>query len=185
MANTVLQEKYTKEVIPVVTKEFDIKNPFSMPKIEKVVVNMGIGAISKDKGKLEQIKKDLASITGQAPSVRLARVSVAGFNVREGQSVGLKVTLRGDKMYNFLTRLFSIVLPRLRDFRGVSGTSFDKNGNYTLAVLEHSVFPEIDITKSGSQGMEITIVTRAGSPEVAKRILTLIGMPFEKEDSAS
>ncbi|MBI2103544.1 50S ribosomal protein L5, partial [Candidatus Woesebacteria bacterium] len=125
-----LKEKYEKEVKDRVADEFKIKNKLAVPRVEKVVVNMGIGN-ARDKAKTDQLKTDLAAITGQRPSIRPARISVAGFNVREGQIVGLKVTLRGRRMYDFLTRLFSVVLPRLRDFRGVKTESFDKNGNYT------------------------------------------------------
>ncbi|OGM06059.1 50S ribosomal protein L5, partial [Candidatus Woesebacteria bacterium GWB1_43_5] len=173
------KEKYEKEVAPLIAGEFKIKNAKAIPRLEKVVVNMGTGSV-RDKAKLEQLKVDLAAITGQVPSVRLARLSIAGFNIREGTPVGLKVTLRASRMYNFLTRLFSIVLPRLRDFRGVSRGGFDKNGNYTLGLPEHSVFPEIDITKSGSHGMEITIVTNAKDIKMARRMLELLGMQFEK-----
>ena len=177
-----LKEKYEGEVKDQVAAEFKIKNKFAVPKIEKVVVNMGIGN-ARDKAKTDQLKADLAAITGQMPSIRAARLSIAGFNIREGQMLGLKVTLRGGRMYDFLTRLFSIVLPRLRDFRGVKAGSFDKNGNYTLGLTEHSVFPEVDIAKSGSRGIEITIVTNAKDIKLAKRLLELMGMPFAKDGS--
>lgn len=178
-----LKEKYIKEIKQTLAKEFDIKNVLAVPGLKKVVVNVGIGSLSKNQQQMDALKKDLASITGQAPSVRNAKVSIASFSLRAGMPVGLSVTLRGDKMYSFLDRLFSIVLPRLRDFRGVSGKSFDKMGNYTLGFEEHTVFPEIDPTKSASaHGLEITIVTTAGNIEKSKRLLELLGMPFEKNN---
>lgn len=179
--NLTLKDKYLKEIKPALASEFNAENPHAIPSIKKVVVNIGIGQLSKDKAKFDQLKKDLTAITGQVPEVRGAKISIAGFNVRQGMPVGLRVTLRKDRMYSFLTRLFSTVLPRLRDFRGVSKSAFDRDGNYTLGLTEHSVFPEIDITKSGSYGVEITIVTNAKDAKKAKRLLELLGMPFEKE----
>lgn len=177
-----LREKYTGNIKDVLAEEFNIKNIFAVPKLEKVIVNMGVGSISKNQQQMDLLAKDLAAITGQMPSVRKARISVAGFSLRAGMPVGLSVTLRGEKMYSFLDRLFSIVLPRLRDFRGVSVKSFDKTGNYTLGFEEHTVFPEIDSAKSAaSHGFEVTIVTTAGSVEKSKRLLELLGMPFSKE----
>lgn len=178
-----LREKYEKEVREVLKKEFAIKNVHEIPQIKKVVINMGIGALVKQKELLEQAKTDLGTITGQAPSVRQARISVASFGVRQGMNVGLKITLRGDRMYSFLDRLFSIVLPRLRDFRGISKKSFDLGGNYSLGIVEHTVFPEIDIAKSKPLGLEITIVTGESKKEEAERMLELLGMPFEKDHS--
>lgn len=176
-----LQEKYIKEVIPTLAKEFEIKNKMAIPKITKVVVNMGLGEMIKNKELKEVVGKDLAVITGQAPTVRLARVSIAAFGVMRGMPVGLSVTLRGVRMYDFLDKLISIALPRLRDFRGVPRKSFDKAGNYTLGLTEHTVFPEIDLTKGvASRGMEVSIVTNADSPEKARRLLELMGMPFER-----
>lgn len=176
-----LQEKYEKEVKDTLAKEFSIKNNFAIPKVEKVVINMGIGALSKNQQQMDALKRDLATITGQTPSVRNAKVSIASFSLRAGMPVGLSETLRGERMYSFLDRLFSIVLPRLRDFRGVSLKSFDSMGNYTLGFDEHTVFPEIDPTKSASaHGFEITIVTTAKDKEQAKRLLELMGMPFTK-----
>lgn len=176
-----LQEKYNKEVRETLAKEFDIKNTFAVPKIEKVVINMGIGSLSKNQQQMDSLKRDLAAITGQMPSIRNAKVSIASFSLRAGMPVGLSTTIRGERMYSFLDRLFSITLPRLRDFRGVSEKSFDKKGNYTLGFSEHTVFPEIDSTKSASpHGFEVTIVTTAGTVEKSKRLLELLGMPFEK-----
>lgn len=176
-----LQEKYQKEVKETLAKEFDIKNTFAIPKVQKVVINVGIGSLSKNQQQMDSLKKDLATIAGQTPSIRNAKVSIASFSLRAGMPVGLSVTLRGEKMYSFLDRLFSIVLPRLRDFRGISLKSFDKMGNYTLGMDEHTVFPEIDPTKSANaHSFEITIVTSGGSVEKSKRLLELMGTPFEK-----
>lgn len=179
-----LKEKYDKEVKEVLSKEFDIKNKLAIPKVEKVVINMGVGSLSKNQQQMDALKKDLAAITGQMPSVRNAKVSIASFSLRAGMPVGLSVTLRGERMYSFLDRLFSIVLPRLRDFRGVPVKSFDGKGNYTLGFTEHTVFPEIDPTKGASaHGLEVTVVTTAGDSEKAKRLLEILGMPFEKGDN--
>lgn len=176
-----LKEKYEKEVKPVLEKEFEIKNNSAIPRVEKIVLNMGIGDISRDKELKAMLSRDMATISGQIPSIRLARVSVAAFGIRIGMPVGLSTTLRGERMYSFLDKFFSIVLPRLRDFRGVSANSFDKAGNYSIGLNEHTVFPEIDSTKSNKpKGIEITIVTSAKDPVKSKRLLELLGMPFEK-----
>jgi large subunit ribosomal protein L5 len=180
---TRLQEKYEKEIKATLAKEFDIKNVFAVPALTKVVINMGVGAAAKNQQQMDNLKRDMAAISGQAPSIRNAKVSIASFNLRAGMPVGLSVTLRGTRMYSFLDRLFSIALPRLRDFRGISDKSFDKMGNYTLGFTEHTVFPEIDPGKAASpHGLEITIVTTAGTPERAKRLLELLGCPFVKEE---
>jgi len=177
-----LKERYNKEVKVALTKEFGIKNQMSLPRLVKVVVNMGVGEAAKSKQAMEALQKDMAVVTGQAPSTRNAKVSIASFSLRAGMPVGLSVTLRGERMYSFLDRLFSVVLPRLRDFRGVPNKSFDKQGNYTLGLEEHTVFPEIDPGKSASpHGMEITIVTTATDMLQSKKLLELLGMPFEKE----
>lgn len=177
-----LRETYEKEAKPKLSKKFEVDNEMALPKITKVVVNTGVGEAVNDKGVLEQSKKDLAMITGQTPLVRRAKVSVASFGVRLGMPVGVAVTLRGDKMYAFLDKLFSIVLPRLRDFRGLSTESFDKHGNYTLGIAEHSVFPEIDLSQAKARGLEITIVTSTNDVEEAKTLLESLGMPFRKEE---
>lgn len=176
-----LREKYEKEVAPVLSGEFDIKNKLAIPRIEKIVVNMGLGEMIKTKELKDIAAKDLAAITGQTPSVRAAKVSIAAFGLRAGMPVGLSVTLRGGRMYDFLDRLISITLPRFRDFRGVPLKSFDKVGNYTLGIAETTVFPEIDLGKGSPRGLEITIVTNSKSREKSKRLLELMGMPFEKE----
>lgn len=181
---TRLHEKYEKEIKGAIVKEFDIKNSMAVPMVEKVVVNMGIGEVAKNQGALDALKRDFMAIAGQTPSIRAARVSIASFSVRAGMPVGLSVTLRGEKMYSFLDRLFSITLPRLRDFRGVPVKGFDKLGNYTLGLTEHTVFPEIDIAKSAStHGMEITIVVSGKNTEQSKRLLELLGCPFQKGGS--
>ncbi len=175
-----LKEKYETSVRETLSNEFGIANLLAVPKITKVIVNSGVGEAARDKTGFEQIKKDFAAITGQIPSVRAASISVASFGIRRGMPVGLKVTLRGKRMYSFLDKLFSISLPRLRDFRGVSLVSFDKYGNYTLGISEHNVFPEIDLAKTQARGLEITIVTDTKDTEKSKRLLELLGMPFEK-----
>ena len=178
-----LKEKYDSEVAPKLMEEFGIDNKMAVPKITKVTLNMGIGDTLKSKELLESAKKDLSVISGQLPSARAAKVSVAGFGIRRGMTVGLKVTLRGGKMWAFLDRLFSIILPRFRDFRGVSLRSFDKFGNYTLGIAEHVVFPEIDFAKSQARGLEVTITTNANNAKLSKRMLELLGMPFAKNGS--
>mgnify|MGYP001617913116 CR=1 FL=1 len=175
-----LQEKYEKEAALQLAKEFGIKNKMAIPKIRKVVINVGTGSAAKNKELVEVLKKDLAAISGQKPSVKVAKVSIASFGLRRGMPVGLSVTLRKEMMYSFLDRLFSIVLPRLRDFRGVSKHSFDQGGNYTLGMAEHTVFPEVDVTKTTSHGLEITIVINSGDKKISERLLELLGMPFEK-----
>jgi large subunit ribosomal protein L5 len=176
-----LKTKYQKEVKPMLIKELGLNNTQSVPGVEKVVVNSGVGGLLKNKEAQEEFGKELGIITGQNPAVRQAKVSVASFGVRRGMPVGLTVTLRGNRMYSFLDRLFSIALPRLRDFRGIPTKSFDKHGNYTLGLREHNVFPEIDMSKSQPHGLEITIVTSTDNVEHSKRMLELMGMPFEKQ----
>ncbi len=174
---------YKDEVAKTLAKEFEIKNVHAIPRISKIVINMGTGEKLRDKNSKEKLMKHLAIITGQKPKIQQARVSVAGFGLRAGMPVGLTVTLRGDRMYDFLQKLITIVLPRLRDFRGVPTTSFDGSGNYTLGISEYTVFPEIDITQiDRPHGMEITIVSNSGSKEKAFRMLELLGMPFQKTE---
>ena len=176
-----LKEKYEKEILPGLLKEFGLKNRMAVPRMKKIVINAGIGLVARNKELMEAVGKDIAAITGQKPSIRPAKISEAGFNVRAGMPVGLKVTLRGKRMYDFLDRLVSIVLPRLRDFRGLPLKSFDKSGNYSLGISEHTVFPEVDMGKAGKpHGLEITIVTNSNETDKSKRLLELLGMPFEK-----
>ncbi len=176
---------YKEEIVKTLAKEFDIKNVHAIPRISKIVINMGTGEKLRDKNMKEKLMTHFAAITGQKPKVQQARVSVAGFGLRAGMPVGLTATLRGDRMYDFLQKLITVVLPRLRDFRGVSRTSFDGSGNYTLGLSEYTVFPEIDIAQVDKpHGMEITIVSNSGNKERAYRMLELMGMPFVKEENS-
>jgi large subunit ribosomal protein L5 len=176
-----LKEHYTKEVRKRLQDEFKIKNPMAVPKVEKVVINMGLGEAISNAKILDAAVDELGQITGQKPVVTKAKKSIASFKLREGQSIGTMVTLRGEKMYEFLDRLISTALPRVRDFRGVPSKSFDGRGNYTLGIRDHLIFPEIDITKvDKSKGMNITIVTTAKNDEQARFLLRELGMPFGK-----
>ena len=178
-----LLESYRTKVQKQMSEEFGIKNVMALPMVTKVVVNAGVGELAKTKDSFDKFKLELAAITGQKATVRAAKTSIAGFNLRAGMPVGVSATLRGVRAFDFLDKLISIVLPRLRDFRGVSAKSFDKSGNYSLGFAEHSVFPEIDPTKAErSRSMELTIVFKNSSPEKSKRLLELLGMPFEKKD---
>ncbi len=176
-----LKKFYQDKVRKLLAQELGIKNPLAVPRLTKIVVNMGTQDDLKDKGQLQKLSADLAAITGQTPQITKARVSVASFGIRAGMPVGLRVTLRKDRMYDFFQKLVSIVLPRLRDFRGVSPKSFDTRGNFSLGFPEYTVFPEIDLAKVDKpRGLEVTIVTSANDPKKAKRLLELLGMPFEK-----
>lgn len=175
-------EDYQKQIVPKIVNEFNLKNKMAVPKVAKVVINMGIGSSKDSKEEQEKMAAQLATVTGQKPSLRSARAAVAGFGVRKGQVVGIAVTLRGKRMYEFLQKLFRIVLPRIRDFRGVERNAFDSLGNYSLGIADMSVFPEIDITRLGkSVGLGITIVTTTADRQQALRLLEELGMPFEKE----
>jgi large subunit ribosomal protein L5 len=176
-----LKEKYTKEVIPSLTKEYSYKTVMEVPKIDKIVVNMGVGDATSNSKLLEAAVHDLELITGAKPIITKAKKSIAGFKLRQGQPIGCKVTLRGEAMYTFLEKLIRIVLPRVRDFRGVSPRSFDGRGNYTLGLTEQLIFPEIvydDVVKV--RGMDIVIVTTAKTNEEALSLLTNMGIPFRK-----
>ena len=178
---TRLKELYTKEVRKKIQDEFQIKNPMAVPKIEKVVLNMGMGEAISNAKILDAAIDELSQITGQKPVVTKAKKSIASFKLREGQSIGAMVTLRGEKMYEFLDRLINLALPRVRDFRGVPSRSFDGRGNYTLGIRDHLIFPEIDAGKvDKSKGMNITIVTTAKNDEQARFLLRELGMPFGK-----
>jgi len=173
------KELYNKEITKSLMSEYNYQTVMECPKIEKIVINMGIGEGSKDAKFIEAAVKDLTLIAGQKPVVTKARKSIAGFHLREGQSVGAKVTLRGENMYAFLEKLIKVALPRVRDFRGVSPKSFDGNGNYTLGIKEHLIFPEIeydDVLKI--RGMDIVIVTTAKTDDEARSLLRAFGMPF-------
>ena len=177
-----LKEKYLNEVVPAMQKQLNLENPMQYPKIEKVVVNIGLGEALDNPKALEAAVADLAQITGQKPVVTKARVSIANFKLREGRQIGAKVTLRGDKMWGLLDRIMNIVLPRVRDFRGITPDAFDGRGNYTLGLKEQTLFPEIDYEKVDKvRGMEITIVTSAETDEQARTMLALLGMPFKKD----
>jgi large subunit ribosomal protein L5 len=177
-----LQQRYQREIVPALTKEFSLENVMAAPKVTKVVINIGLKEAAHDKGVLEKAKEQLAAISGQKPKVTAAKQSIAGFKVREGDPVGLAVTLRGKRMYDFMTKLFNIVLPRVRDFQGVAAGAFDAGGNYTLGILEQIVFPEIDYAKVDRiRGLEITFVIKKRNVKIARRLLELLGMPFEKE----
>lgn len=178
---TSLKQKYIKEIMPILKEEFAIDNVMAIPALKRININVGIGDVIKNKEVKEKLISDFSLITGQKLSERKAKISVSAFAVREGMVVGLAATLRGNRMYDFYDKFVNIVLPRLRDFRGVKRTSFDKEGNYTLGLTDHTVFPEIDITKAApAHGMEITFVTKAGSVEKGTRLLELLGMPFTK-----
>ncbi|HEY6137484.1 MAG TPA: 50S ribosomal protein L5 [Thermoanaerobaculia bacterium] len=176
-----LKDVYTKEVRKKIADEFGIKNAMAIPKIEKVVLNMGMGDAIQNSKLLDAAVDELGQITGQKPVVTKAKKSIASFKLREGMSIGTRVTLRGEKMYEFLDRLINIALPRVRDFRGVPTRSFDGRGNYTLGIRDHLIFPEIDAGKvDKSKGMNITIVTTAKNDEQARFLLRELGMPFGK-----
>ena len=174
-----LSEKYRKDVVPVLKKEFGIENPMAVPKIEKVVLNMGVGEAIQNVKIVEAAAEELTKIAGQRAVITRARKSIATFKLREGMPIGCRVTLRGTKMYEFLDRLMNIALPRVRDFRGVPTRAFDGRGNYTLGIKDHLVFSEIDPGKvDKSKGLNVTIVTTAGSDDRARVLLRELGMPF-------
>lgn len=176
-----LKERFVKEISPALMSKFDYKSVMQVPKIEKIVVNMGVGDAVQNAKALDNAVEELTAITGQKPVVTRAKKSIAGFRLREGMPIGAKVTLRGERMYEFLDKLISVSLPRVRDFRGVSKKAFDGRGNYTLGVREQLIFPEIDYDKvSKVRGMDIVIVTTANTDEEARELLTQFGMPFQK-----
>ncbi len=175
------KEKFEKEVTPALMSKFEYTSVMQVPKVEKIVINMGVGDAVQNSKALDAAVEDLATISGQKPVVTKAKKSIAGFRLREGMPIGTKVTLRGERMYEFLDKLISVSLPRVRDFRGVSKRAFDGRGNYTLGVKEQLIFPEIDYDKvSKIRGMDINIVTTANSDEEAHELLKQFGMPFQK-----
>lgn len=177
-----LKEKYKSEIVAKLEKELGISNINNVPRLQKIVVNMGVGAAASDHKLLDAAMNDMRIITGQQPCVTRAKKSIAGFHVREGQAIGCKVTLRGDRMWEFLDRLLSIALPRVRDFRGISRTSFDGRGNYTLGITEQLIFPEIEYDKvDRTRGMDITFVTTAENNENALALLEALGFPFKSK----
>jgi large subunit ribosomal protein L5 len=176
-----LRDKYTKEVAPALLKEFELNNTMAVPRLEKVVINMGVGEATQNAKLLDPAVTELTNITGQKAVVTRAKKSIAAFKVREGMPIGAMVTLRGDRMFEFLDRLINVALPRVRDFRGVSGKSFDGRGNYTLGLRDQLIFPEIDYAKvEKMKGMNITIVTTARNDEQARALLKHLGMPFRQ-----
>lgn len=179
--NMRLKEKYTQEIVPQMMERFSYKNVMEVPKLHKIVVNIGVGEAKDNPKALENAVEELATITGQRPVITKAKKSIANFKLREGMNIGCKVTLRGENMYNFLDKLISISLPRVRDFRGVNPSAFDGRGNYTLGVKEQLIFPEIHYDNVDAvRGMDIVIVTSANTDEEAKELLAFMGMPFRR-----
>ena len=176
-----LKEQYQKEVMPALMKKFGYKSVMQIPKLDKIVINIGLGDLKDNPKALENAMNDLQIITGQKPVITKAKKSIAAFKIREGANIGLKVTLRAGKMYDFAYKLFNVALPRVRDFRGVQDNSFDGRGNFSMGVKEQLIFPEIEYDKINKlRGMDIAFVTTAKTDEEAKELLTLLGMPFRK-----
>lgn len=176
-----IREKYTSEVIPGLQKKFEYNNLMQVPKLEKIVVNMGVGEVKDNPKALESAANDLSIITGQKPLITKAKKSIAGFKLRQGMKIGCKVTLRGNRMYEFIDKLFNVALPRVRDFKGVSLNSFDGRGNYSLGLKEQLIFPEIEYDKIDKiRGMDVVFVTTANTDEEARELLRLLGMPFSR-----
>jgi large subunit ribosomal protein L5 len=176
-----LMERYQKEIVPQLAKKLGRENKLSLPRLQKIVLNMGVGKALQDKARMEKSAEQLTLIVGQRSQVTKARVAVSGFRLREGNEIGCRVTLRGRRMYEFLDRLISVALPRIRDFRGVNPKSFDGNGNYSMGLGEQAVFPEIDPDKVDfTQGMDITFVTSTSSDDEARELLRAFGMPFRE-----
>jgi large subunit ribosomal protein L5 len=179
MANSRLHEMYKETVVPALKERFGIENLMAVPRIEKVIVNMGVGKATENRKFLDDAARDLGIITGQKAKITVARRSVSGFKLREGNAIGCMVTLRGQRMYEFLDRLISIVIPRIRDFRGLSPRSFDGRGNYNMGLSEQIVFPEIDLDSvENTQGMNVTITIKNGTDETSFELLKNLGMPF-------
>ncbi|MBN2555783.1 MAG: 50S ribosomal protein L5 [Anaerolineales bacterium] len=176
-----LKERYQKEILPALMKDFNLANPMQAPKLEKIVVNVGVGEAIDNTKALDGAVEDIVTVTGQRPVITKAKQSIANFKLREGRQIGVKVTLRGERMWSFYDRLVNVALPRTRDFRGISPNSFDGRGNYTLGIREQLIFPEIEFDKIDKvRGFEITIVTTAPNDEQGRRLLDLMGMPFRK-----
>ncbi|WP_018131292.1 50S ribosomal protein L5 [Effusibacillus pohliae] len=176
-----LQERFKNEVIPALMQKFNYKNVMQVPKVEKIVVNVGLGEAIQNPKALDATVEDIQQITGQKPVITRAKKSIAGFKLREGMPIGVKVTLRGERMYHFMDKLFNVALPRVRDFRGVSPKAFDGRGNYTLGLKEQLIFPEIDYDKIDKvRGMDVVFVTTAKTDEEARELLAQLGMPFSQ-----
>lgn len=180
-----LLEKYEQEILPALAEKLGRENRLALPRLEKIVVNMGVGSAIQEKKHLEMAVQALTEITGQKPIITQSRKAIAGFRLREGMSIGCKVTLRGMRMYEFLDRVISLALPRVRDFRGISPTAFDGHGNYSLGLTEQLVFPELNPDRyTVTQGMNITLVTTTDSNDEALELLTRLGMPFQRQEAA-
>lgn len=178
-----LKEKYNKEIVPALMKELNIKNKMAVPQVEKITINMGVGKAMENKKRLDAAARDLMLLSGQKPVVIKAKKSVAGFKLRQGMEIGCKVTLRGPRMYEFFDRLVNAVIPRIRDFRGLSRRSFDHNGNYSMGLTEQSIFPEVNIDNiEFFQGMDITFVIKNSNPKNSYELLKHFGMPFKAEE---
>ena len=176
-----LKDQYREEIAPALKERFGIENPMRVPRLEKIVVNMGVGEAAQNSRALDGAMEDLAKITGQKPQLRRARKSIAGFKIREGMPVGARVTLRGERMWEFLDRLISVALPRVRDFRGISPDSFDGRGNFALGLKEQLIFPEISYDSiDTTRGLDVAVVTTAQTDEEARELLRLLGMPFRE-----
>lgn len=176
-------EKYNSEVAPALAKQFKLGNVHQLPKLQKIVVSMGVGQAIENKKRLDAAARDMTIVTGQKAQIRRAKRSVASFHLREGVPIGCRVTLRGDRMYEFLDRLVSLVMPRIRDFRGIRGKGFDGRGNFSMGLTDQMVFPEIEFDKvEWQQGMNITCVVTGGSDEMSKAMLLGLGVPFRKDD---
>src|SRR6188472_3172402 len=181
-----LKDKYKNDIAPALAKEFEIKNPMAIPKVEKIVVNMGLGEASANAKILDVAADELRSITGQKPVITKAKKSIAAFKLRQGMAIGTMVTLRGDRMFEFLDRLIAVALPRVRDFRGVSPRAFDGKGNYTLGISDQSIFPEIEIDKvKRTLGFDVCIVTSATTDDHGRDLLRALGMPFRDQKTAA
>jgi large subunit ribosomal protein L5 len=177
-----LQDRYFKEIEPALASKLGRKNRLSLPRLEKIVVNMGVGKALQDKNRMQQSAEQLAQITGQKAQVTKAKKSVSAFRLREGNEIGCRVTLRGRRMFEFLDRLISVALPRIRDFRGINPKSFDGNGNYTMGLAEQLIFPEIDPDKATfTQGMDVTLVTSTTNDDEARELLRAFGLPFRED----
>ncbi|WP_107994921.1 50S ribosomal protein L5 [Trichococcus paludicola] len=176
-----LKERYTKEIVPSLMEKFEYSSIMQAPKIDKIVINMGVGDAVSNTKNLDKAVEELTLISGQKPVITLAKKSIAAFRLREGMPIGTKVTLRGERMYDFLDKLVTVSLPRVRDFRGISKKSFDGRGNYTLGIKEQLIFPEVDYDRVDKvRGMDIVIVTTANTDEESRELLTQLGMPFQK-----
>jgi large subunit ribosomal protein L5 len=182
MMSLVLKKRYKEEIAPALMKSLNLTNVMQVPRLQKIVVNIGVGEALENAKALDAAVEDLTKITGQKPVITKARKSIANFKLREGRAIGVKVTLRGERMWSFFDRLMNIALPRVRDFRGISPNSFDGRGNYTLGLREQLVFTEIEYDKIDKvRGLEISIVTSAGTDEEGRELLSMLGMPFRKE----